>query len=495
MSNEEITPNDSQNEQENTYGDAHSISSNSEEDTLEQFNIFSHLSNPDESSASRADDAREDTSQRVDPYASTDSYATGAYSYSYTQPTSSKLSKKSKKRQRAGISGLIGATLVATVVASTVGAGVGYEVAKHSTDNAAPIIKQVTAAPLASTTSSLGASSVPQLLSKVEPAIVDINTSGYITTPSNGFFGGSTSSQFQAAGTGMIISPNGYVLTNNHVIANATSISVTLFNSKKTYRAKVIGTNPTHDVAVLQIEGASNLPTVTLGNSNTMKVGDPVVAIGNALALQGTPTVTEGIISALGRTITAQSETGATETLNNMIQTDAPINPGNSGGPLLNSSGYVIGMNTAAATGSSSSQSAQGIGFAEPINSVLTIVKQIESHPNGSTAPSSAVSSHGFLGVGVQNLTPSLASQLGYSSSTTGALVDNVVANSPAMSAGIQSGDVIQAIGSTQISTISQLVTAIQSKSPGTSVTITWLDPNSGKNSATVTLASTPPGA
>ncbi len=497
MSNEETPQNGSQNEQDDTYEEANSPNSGSEEETLNNFNIFSHLSNPNESPNSGTTRDNGDVSQRVDPYASTDSYAAGAYSYSYTQPSPTKSTKSAKdKKRKIGVSGLLGVTVIATLIASAAGAGVGYEVAKHSTDNAAPVIKQVTAAPLASTTASQGSTSVTQLLSKVEPAIVDINTTGYITTPSNGFFGGSASSQFQAAGTGMIISSNGYVLTNNHVIANASSISVTLFNSKKTYKAKVIGTNPTHDVAVLQIEGASNLPTVTLGNSNTMKVGDPVVAIGNALALQGTPTVTEGIISALGRTITAQSETGATETLNNMIQTDAPINPGNSGGPLLNSAGYVIGMNTAAATGSSSSQSAQGIGFAEPINSVLTIVKQIEAHPNGSsTASSSTASSHGFLGVGVQNLTPSLASQLGYSPTTTGALVDNVVANSPAMSAGIQSGDVIQAIGGTKITTISQLVTAIQSKAPGTSVTITWLDPNNGQNSATVTLVSTPPGA
>ncbi len=498
MSDEETTPSNDQNQPNSSHEQITPIENALEEETLNTFNIFSHLSNSDDD-AQTQNDASQEVGQEhtADPYATTASYASGAYSYSYNKPgehldSSNPKDRKHKPRSR-GISALVGTTLVATLIASGVGAGVGYEVAKHASDNAAPIIKQATATPLASTSSTQGTPSVTQLLSRVEPAIVDINTTGYITTPSNGFFGNSSPSQFQAAGTGMIISPNGYVLTNNHVIASASSIKVTLYNSKKSYQAKVIGTNPSHDVALLQIQGASNLPTVTLGNSNTMKVGDPVVAIGNALALQGTPTVTEGIISALGRTITAQSDTGARETLYNMIQTDAPINPGNSGGPLLNSAGYVIGMNTAAATGSGSSQSAQGIGFAEPINSVLSIVKQIEAHPNGVSSATS--SSHGFLGVGVQNLTPSLASQLGYSTNTSGVLVDNVVANSPAMSAGIQSGDVIQAIGSTKITSISQLVKAIQSRSPGTTVTITWLDPSSGQNSATVTLASAPPGA
>lgn len=459
------------------------------EETMEEFNIFSHLDQTKGANQDGPNDGVTNAATTSEPFAATAAYAAGAYSYSKTNDGGQPHAVKNKNGR--GLRTLAGITLVSTLVASAVGAGVGYEVAKNSTNSQAPVIKQVTATPLASATSSSGTIDVPQLLSQVEPAVVDINTTGYVSTPSNGFFGGYTSSQFQAAGTGMIISPNGYVLTNNHVIANASSITVTLYNSKKTYKARVIGANPTHDVALIQIQGASNLPTVTLGNSNTVKVGDPVVAIGNALALQGTPTVTEGIVSALGRTVQAQNETGATETLYNMIQTDAPINPGNSGGPLLNAQGYVIGMNTAAATGAGGSQSAQGIGFAEPINSVLAIVKQIEAHPNTNTS----VASHGFLGVGVQNLTASLASQLGYPSSTEGVLVDNVVANSPAMAAGIQSGDVIQSVGSTKVTDINQLVAAIDSKSAGSTVTVTWLDPNTGQNSATVTLAAAPAGA
>lgn len=428
-------------------------------------------------------------------YADSEQFRTGSYSYSYPSENANTNRPKGAKA-KIGFGTLAAATGLATVIASIISAGVGYEVAKNTASNSqAPVIHQVTASPL-STASTSNAPSISQVLAKVEPAIVDINTTGYLSnSPSaGGFFGGGTS-QFKAAGTGMIISSNGYVLTNNHVIANASSISVTLLSNNKSYHATVVGTSPSHDVALIKIQGVTNLPTVTLGNSSLMKVGDPVIAIGNALALQGSPTVTQGIISALGRTITAQSETGATETLHNLIQTDAPINPGNSGGPLLNSSGYVIGMNTAAAAGGTGSQaSAQNIGFAEPINSVLSIVKQIEAHPNNNSS-SATSSSHGFLGVGVQALTPSLASQLGFSSNTQGVLVDNVIANSPAMTAGLQSGDVIQGIDGHQITSISQLVSDISSKAPGASITVNWLDPSTGKNSATVTLEAAPTGA
>ncbi|MGC8481179.1 MAG: S1C family serine protease, partial [Acidimicrobiales bacterium] len=290
----------------------------------------------------------------------------------------------------------------------------------------------------------------------------------------------------------MIMTSNGYVVTNNHVIAGASTVNVTLFNSSKSYPARVIGTDPTSDVAVLQIQGVSNLPTVTFGDSSKVKVGDSVIAIGNALGLSGSPTVTEGIISALGRTITAQGDTGTTETLHNLLQTDAPINPGNSGGPLVNASGYVIGMNTAAASGSSGSSSAQNIGFAEPINSVLSIVKSIEAHPTSSIGNGATTSGHAFLGVGVQNLTAALAQQLGYSSNQTGVLVDNVVTGSPADQAGITSGDVITGIGGSTVTDLNQLISAIDSHQPGASVQVTWVDPNTGNNSATVTLASSP---
>ena len=163
---------------------------------------------------------------------------------------------------------------------------------------------------------------VQSILSKVEPAVVLIQA----TVPVSGRFG--QTSVGTAQGTGMILTSTGLALTNAHVVQGATSLQVTLNGSTQTYAATVVGSNPTADVAVIQISGVSGLPTVTLGNSSTTRVGDDVLAIGNALGLGGAPTVTEGIVSALDRSLTAQGSS-----LSGLLQTDAAINPGNSGGP------------------------------------------------------------------------------------------------------------------------------------------------------------------
>ena len=375
---------------------------------------------------------------------------------------------------------LLGAGAIAAVVGGAAGFG-GYKLAQ-STTPVTTALTAPTAVPQNTSviTSGNGTTNIQAVLAKVEPAIVDISTTGY---QSNGFFGGS--SAFQAAGTGMIMTSNGLVLTNAHVIANANSIKVTLLGQTKSYNAKVIGANTTHDVAVIQIEGASNLPTVTFGKSSALQVGDSVVAVGNALALQGLPTVTQGIVSGLHRSLST-----ANSTLNDLIQTDAPINPGNSGGPLVNSSGQVIGMNTAiiASTGT---EPAQNIGFAEAIDSVLPVAQQIEAHPNPNTTSSGSLSSKPYLGVAVQNMNSALANQLGLPANTTGALVDQVVPGSPANNAGITPGSVIEKVGSTTIDSDTALVNAIQSRKAGDSVTIAWVN-SSGQYSASLTLASAP---
>ena len=180
---------------------------------------------------------------------------------------------------------------------------------------------------------------VSAIAAKVDPAVVDITSIDQ-------------SSGEEAAGTGMILTSNGEVLTNNHVIADGTSITAQIDGKGTTYKVRVLGTDTKQDVALVQLVGASGLSTVSIGNSSSLQVGDPVVAIGNALDLKGPPTVTQGIVSALGRSISASDEgTGVTENLSGLIQTDAPINPGNSGGPLVNAAGQVIGMDTAAAIG------------------------------------------------------------------------------------------------------------------------------------------------
>ena len=231
--------------------------------------------------------------------------------------------------------------------------------------------------------------SVAAIAAKVDPAVVSV-TSKVVVDQSGGGFGGSNGGGFEEEetleGTGMIITSSGEVITNNHVIDGATSISVTFNGSSKSYVAKLVGTDPTDDVALLQIEGVSGLPTVTFGDSSTVSVGDSVVAIGNALALGSSPTVTTGIISAEHRTITAEDDSGNTETLNGLFQTDAAINPGNSGGPLIDSAGQVIGMNTAGAGDSSNGTSSQNIGFSIPSNEIVSLLTSLQHGGNGSSA-------------------------------------------------------------------------------------------------------------
>ncbi len=226
---------------------------------------------------------------------------------------------------------------------------------------------------------------VASVVSKVDPAIVSVTSEVVVDEASEGFgFGGGYEEEETLEGTGMIVTASGEVVTNNHVIDGARSISVTLDGSSKSYTAKLVGADPTDDVALLQIEGVSGLPTVTFGNSSDVAVGDSVIAIGNALALGSSPTVTTGIISAEGRTITAEDDSGNTETLHGLLQTDAAINPGNSGGPLLDSDGDVIGMNTAGAGDDSDGTSSQDIGFSIPSNEIVALLPSLERGGTGS---------------------------------------------------------------------------------------------------------------
>lgn len=202
---------------------------------------------------------------------------------------------------------------------------------------------------------------VASVLKKVEPAVVSIRTT--ITQTGYGYGMGGGQVVGQAAGSGVILSSDGEVLTNAHVIEGASTIQVKLTDGS-TYRATVEGRDTSSDLAVLKLQGASGLPTVTLGDSSQLQVGDDVVAIGNALALKGGPTVTRGIVSALDRSITDDSGR-----LTNLIQTDAAISSGNSGGPLVNAQGEVVGINTAVAA-SNQNQQASNVGFAISINSV-----------------------------------------------------------------------------------------------------------------------------
>jgi S1-C subfamily serine protease len=280
----------------------------------------------------------------------------------------------------------------------------------------------------------------------------------------------------QAAGTGMVLTPSGEVLTNNHVIAGATAIKVIVPSTGKSYTAQVLGYSVTSDTAVLKLQNASGLTTITTGNSSTLKRGQVVRATGNAGGTGRLATVT-GRITGLGRTITA-SDGQSSEQLTGLIETSTPIQPGDSGGPLLDSSGKVEGMNTAASrAGGFYFQDVTNDAYAIPINAALKVVKQVES---GSSTSTVHIGATAFLGV---QISPG---------DGMGAVISGVVSGSPAATAGLQYGDVITAVDGHAVSSPNALRSLLLQKHPGDKTTLTWLDGFGTSHGATVTLASGP---
>jgi len=329
---------------------------------------------------------------------------------------------------------------------------------------------------------------VQEVLAKVEPAVVSVDTTVVTGSGNNGLIEG--------AGTGMILTPDGEVLTNDHVVAGATTVTVTLFGQNDPLPARVIGTDPSQDIALIQIDNQHGLPTVTLGNSATARVGDDVLAIGNALALAGGPTVTEGIVSAKGRSLQAQSQlTGSSENLAGLLQTDAAINPGNSGGPLVNSRGQVIGMNTAVAASSSGNAPAQNIGFAIAINTIKPLIPQLLDGgtggvPTSTTTTAPSASQTAYMGVLVATVTPALA-QSRHLTPTSGALVQALAHGGPAQSAGMKVGEVIVSVGGATVSGVDTLKAAIDAHEPGQTVSVVVYE-GAVRHTLSVTLASEP---
>jgi putative serine protease PepD len=331
------------------------------------------------------------------------------------------------------------------LVAALVGGLAGHYASTSNTGPGGVTIDAVTNKPGAAYLP--GGLSIPKLITKALPSIVSIDVKG---------------EGEEDQGTGMVITKNGLVITNNHVIAaaaNGGTIKVTRTGSTKALPATLIGTDPIDDVALIRINNISGLSPVTFGNSNDLVVGDAVVAIGNALGLAaGTPTVTSGIVSALGRTVTAGSD-ASSETLNNMIQTDAAINPGNSGGPLLDSSGDVIGMNTAVAGTLPDGTSAQNIGFAIPDATIESLLKQLE-------AGESVVNHGAFIGVEITSMTPSLQQEYGFTVAT-GAVVMSVISGTGAAAAGVKQGDIIIGINKTSIGSAQDVGSVVSALRPG----------------------------
>jgi S1-C subfamily serine protease len=280
----------------------------------------------------------------------------------------------------------------------------------------------------------------------------------------------------EAAGTGMILTSSGEILTNNHVIDGATSIKVTVVTSGATYTAKVVGTDPSDDVAVLQLQGASGLQTAKIGNSSDVNVGDAVTAVGNAGGVGGTPSAANGSVVALNQSLTASNENGSNaETLTGMIEINAPVVSGDSGGPLYDSNDKVVGMDTAASSafGYGGGQTA---AYAIPINKALGIADKIESGQASSTIH---IGNPAFLGVSLQD-------------SASGAVVASVAAGTPATSAGLQVGDVITSVDGKSVSSAQSLATTIAGHHPGDRITLGWTDAFGQSHTATITLATGP---
>lgn len=324
---------------------------------------------------------------------------------------------------------------------------------------------------------------------RVEPAVVDIYT---YTHP--GICVGNASGNDQGqltplgAATGMVLTSSGEVLTNNHVVDGAYSIKVTIPNRSGTFKADVVGVDPSSDVALLQLEGVSGLPTVTTVDSSSLTVGQDVIAIGNALGKGGPPTVTGGVIAALDRSITASDPGRGSEHLSGLIQTDAEIRPGDSGGPLVDATGHVIGMITAGSANDSTGVPSN-VGFAITTSAALDIVNQIRAGEGG---PTIFLGQVGFLGVGLaaENLDAATAARLGLSVSS-GALVECVVPAGPAETAGIRSNSVITAVDGTTIASKYDLGPALHVHGVGDQVRVTWVN-KSGTHTSLVTLTTGP---
>ena len=295
-----------------------------------------------------------------------------------------------------------------------------------------------------------------ELVEKTSPTVVSIVTS---QVSGQGFF----QQEVEGAGTGIVISEDGYILTNKHVISEARSVQVVMSDGTRHSDVTVVGSDPLNDIAFLKIKNVSDLKVATLGDSGAMRVGQDVIAIGNSLG-QYQNTVTSGIVSGLGRPVTAASSelNSRVESLTDLLQTDAAINPGNSGGPLINSAGQVVGINTAIAA------DAQGIGFAIPINAAKGMIRGVIA--NGKVEKA-------YLGVQYVAITPDVRTQYKLSVDQ-GALVRSgsgsaVESNGPADKAGIKDGDIITKVNEKSVGNQGGLGSLVAEFMPGEKVTLT----------------------
>jgi S1-C subfamily serine protease len=283
----------------------------------------------------------------------------------------------------------------------------------------------------------------------------------------------------RAAGTGMVLTSSGVVLTNNHVIRNATAIRVVVPTTGRSFTARVVGYDASDDVAVLQASGASNLKTIPVGDSATLNAGQSVKALGNAGGT-GSLRAAPGTVTGVDRAITVSDDQGGSESLTGMIETNADVQPGDSGGPLMNAAGQVVGMDTAASAGNGFEQAATSDGYAIPINKAMSIALQIM---RGKASATIHVGGTAFLGVEVEE----------NSYGGSGAVITSVVPGGPAAAAGLAPGDVITSVGGQAISSPAGLTTIIMTQRPGAPISATYLDQAGATQTANLALASGPP--
>ncbi|HZR00199.1 MAG TPA: trypsin-like peptidase domain-containing protein [Chloroflexota bacterium] len=320
---------------------------------------------------------------------------------------------------------------------------------------------------------------ISQIGHKATPGIVQITNEQFVLQPSG------REAVPAGAGTGFVIDNQGHILTNNHVVAQAQRLEVQATDGK-TFNAKLVGRDPRTDLAVVQVDGA-NLPPLPLGDSSKLVVGQWVVAIGNALALEGGPTLTVGVVSALNRTVQEPPDQQGNPGpfLFDLIQTDAAINPGNSGGPLLDLNGNVVGINTLGAGMAEPGVQAQGISFAIAINTAKRIADQLIQ--NGKV-------DYAFMGVSVTPNTPALAARFGLAN-VPGMAVTDVGQGTPAARAGIQPKDVITAVDGQPLKSESDLSRILSQHKPGDTVTVSVARGNSPPRNVQVTLGTAPANA
>ncbi len=331
----------------------------------------------------------------------------------------------------------LAAQLVSFVIVLAVAGSAGFLGGQYSQDeNTSSGGPLVTAPPVSEV--SVGASSIAKAANVIAPSVVTVD---------------SVSDSGQSVGSGVILSSDGEILTNNHVIEGASTVRVRLGGETEPRIADVLGTDPGNDLGLIKLRKATGLTAATLADPLSILVGDQVVAVGYALDLDGGPSVTSGIVSALNRTLTV--ENGA---LNALIQTDAAISSGNSGGPLINMSGQVIGINTAVARGDSST-AANNIGFAISVGEVLRIVPVLRKQASGSSR------SEGYLGVGLSDR----------SDGGQGALVSQIAPDSPAEKAGLRVDDIVLEVNDQPITGQGSLIAIVRDAIPGDEITISVL--------------------